>query len=206
MLARYPFWCRAAFLAGLMVIGAVLDLLRRGRAATRHKEYAFIWLTGLIGCLAGGAADFITSSISPCYFTLGKGLLGGEGFKLRAVMFGVQEGLSAGVIAGAACMYAGRRKSKHAPLAFGAMLRLLWIPIIGAVAGALLLPPAAGGSDPAGLALKLDGALLAGQLIPFVRVWWIHTGLYSGLLAGLLCLIAVVLKRRRAGAKTAAGA
>lgn len=148
----------------------------------------------------------ITSSISPSYFTLGKGLPDGDGFKLRVAMFGVQEGLSAGVIAGAVCMYAGRRKSKFSPLGFGELLALLWIPVTGAAAGALLLPLAAGGADPAGLASNMDGALPPAQVIPFVRVWWIHTGLYGGLLAGLLCLTGVVVRRRRAGAKTAAGA
>jgi hypothetical protein len=198
MLARYPFWDRAAFLAGLMVVVAALDLLRHGRAATRYKEYAFIWLTGLMGGLAGGTADLITSSISPGYFTLGKGLLGGDGFKLRVALFGLQEGLSAGVIAGAVCLYVSRRKSKYAPLGFGGLLRLLWIPILGAMAGSLLFPLAAGRSDPAGLALNLDGALPAAQVLLFLRVWWIHTGLYAGLLAGLLCLIAVTLSRRKA--------
>jgi hypothetical protein len=180
-----------------------VDFYRRGRAAARYKEYAFIWLTGLIGCLAGGTADLITSSISPSYFTLGKGLPAGDGFRLRAVLFGVQEGLSAGVIAGAVCIYAARRKSKSSPLGFAQVLALLWMPIIGAAAGALLLPLAAGRFDPAGLALKMDGALRTAEVIPFVRVWWIHTGLYGGLLAGLLWLIGVVVRRRRAGAKPA---
>jgi hypothetical protein len=201
MLGRFPFWYRAVFLAGLMAVGAVADLCRHGRAATRHKEYAFIWLTGFLGCLLGGMTDFITSSISPDYFILGKGLLGGEGFKLRAVLFGVQEGLSAGVIAGAVCVYASRRKSRCAPLPFGELLRLVSMPVACAVAGALLLPLAAGRSDPAGLALQLDRSLAPGQPGAFVRVWWIHTGLYSGLLAGMVWLIVIVLRRRKAAAK-----
>jgi hypothetical protein len=205
MLARFPFWYRAAFLAGLMAMAAALDLCRHGRAATRHKEYGFIWLTGLIGCLAGGTTDLITSSISPAYFILGKELAGGAGFELRAAMFGIQEGLSAGVIAGAVCVYVSRRKSKFAPLGIGELLGLLWMPTSCAIAASLLLPLAAGGSDPAGLALKMDGTLPAAQVPSFLRVWWIHTGLYGGLLAGLLWLIAVVLRRRRAGARMAAG-
>ena len=206
MLERFPFWIRAACLAGLMVIGAVLDVCRHGRAATRHKEYAFIWFTGLIGCLMGGTTDLITSSISPYYFTIGKGLLGGEGFERRVAMFGVQEGLSAGVIAGAVCVYVSRRKSKFAPLGFGELLRRLWMPVFCAVAGSVLFPLVAGDSDPAGLALKLDAAALAWPFSRFLRVWWIHTGLYAGLLSGLFWLIGLVVRRRRAGAKTAAGA
>jgi hypothetical protein len=204
MLERFPFWQRAAFLAGLMILGAVVDLCRHGRAATRHKEYAFICLTGLIGCLAGAITDLMTSSISPDYFTVGKGLSGGEGFERRAALFGVQEGLSAGVIAGAICLYASRRKSRFPPLAFGPLLALLWMPLACGFAGALLLPLAAGHSDPAEVALKLDGAVSAAHVPPFLRVWWTHTGLYAGLLAGVVWLIVVVLRRRRAGAKLAA--
>jgi hypothetical protein len=203
MLEHFPFWHRAAFLAGLMAAGAIVDLCLRGRASTRYKEYAFIWLTGLIGSLAGATNDLITSSICPDYFIVGKGLLGGSGFKLRAAMFGVQEGLSAGVIAGAVCVYVSRRKSKYAALGFGGLLRLLWMPVAGAVAGALLMPLVAGRFDPAGLALKFQAALPGeGHFNLVLRVWWIHLGLYAGLLAGLVLLIGVVVRRRRDGAKT----
>jgi hypothetical protein len=204
MLERFPFWDRAALLAGLMVIGAVVDMWRHGRAATRHKEYAFIWFTGLIGCLVGGATDVITSSISEDYFITGKGLSGDNGFELRVAMFGIKQGLSAGVIAGAVCVYVSRRKSKFAPLGFGGLLRLLWMPVICAVAGSVLLPLAAGHFYPAGLDLKLEGAPLIWPFWRFRLVWWIHMGLYAGLLIGLLWLIVVVVRRRRAGPEPAA--
>jgi hypothetical protein len=215
MMERFPFSYRAGLLAVLMGIGAVLDLWRHGRAATRYKEYAFIWLTGFLGCLAGGITDLLTSSISPYYFMLGKGLLGGEGFNLRVAMFGVREGMSAGVIAGAICVYVSRRKSKYPPLGFGKLLGLLWIPIVWAVAGSLLLPLLFGRSDPAGLAskfydgglaLQLDRFLVIGQTDAFLHVWWIHTGLYAGLLAGLLWLVALVFKLRRTAPAAAAAA
>jgi hypothetical protein len=205
MLERFPFWDRAACLAGLMIIGAAVDLWRHGRAATRHKEYAFICLTGLIGCLAGTINDLITSSISPDYFTAGKSLPPGEGFKRQVAMFGLQEGLSAGVIAGAVCLYVSRRKSKLPPLAFGSLLGLLWMPMACGLAGALLLPMAAGRADPAGLALKLDGAIAAAQVPPLLKVWWIHTGLYAGLLAGVIWLAVVATRRRIARSKLPPG-
>jgi hypothetical protein len=196
----FPFWDRAACLAGLMILGAGVDLWRHGRAATRHKEYAFICLTGLIGCLAGTINDLITSTISPDYFTAGKGLPGGEDFKRQVAMFGLRQGLSAGVIAGAVCLYVSRRKSKFPPLTYGSLLGLLWMPMACGLAGALLLPRAAGRSDPAGLALKLDGAMAPAQILPFLKVWWIHTGLYGGLLAGVIWLAVVATRRRTAGA------
>jgi hypothetical protein len=200
MLQRYPFWDRAAFLGGLMVVAAAFDLWRYGKAATRYKEYSFIWFTGLLGGIVGGIADLATSSISPDYFTLGKGLSGGEGFLLRAVMFGIREGISAGVIAGAISVYVSRKKSRFGPLGFGELLGLLWMPAACAVAGGLALPLVAGHSDPAELIFKLAGDLSPAQTARFLRVWWIHIGLYGGLLAGLIWLIWVVGKRRRGAA------
>lgn len=205
MLERFPFSDRLAVLAGLMALGALLDLSLHGRAATRYQEYTFVWFTGLLGCLAGATTDLITCSISPDYFRLGKGVSGGEGFAFRVAVFGIQEGLSAGVIAGALCLYVSRRKTKFAPLGYPELLGLLWMPVVCAFAGALLFPLVAGRSDPAGLALKMDGVLPAAQAPPFLRVWWIHTGLYCGLLAGVIWLIVVALKRRKARAGMAAG-
>ena len=198
MLEQFPFWDRAALLAGLMVVGAAVEWWKRGRAATRYKEYGFIWLTGFIGCLVGGANDFITSSVSPGYFVVGKGLAPGDEFHLRAVIFGVQEGLSAGVVAGAICVYVARRKSRQPPLGFDKVLGQLWKPVICAVVGALLVPLLVGGTDPAKLAARLSEAGENAAMIPaFLRVWWIHTGLYAGLLAGLIWLIAAVLLARK---------
>lgn len=198
MFEHFPFWNRAALLAGLMLVGAAVDRWRHGEAANRHKEYGFIWLTGIIGCLAGGINDLITSSISPDYFILGKGLAGGEGFRLRAVLFGVQEGLSAGVIAGAICVYVARGGSKRPPVEFNFLFRLLGRPICCAAAGALLVPVLAGHYDPAGLALKMSETEQAQTIVPaFLRVWWIHTGLYAGLLAGVLWMVAAIMVKRR---------
>ena len=193
MLERFPFWDRAALLAGLMIMGAALDRWRNGPAATRTKEYGFIWLTGAIGAVVGGVNDLITSSISPDYFILGKGLPAGEGLQMRAVLFGVKEGLSAGVIAGAICVYVARVKSRRPPLEFGSVLRLLWIPTGCALIGALVVPLTAGHSDPAGLALKLADTSQAAVFVPpFLLVWWIHTGLYAGLAGGVLWMLAKI--------------
>jgi hypothetical protein len=187
-----------------MAIAAGVDFCRHGRSAARYKEYTFIWLAGFIGCVIGGVNDLITSSISPEYFTLGKGLPGGEALNLRAAIYGLKEGLSAGVIAGAVCVYASRGKAAVPPLCFGRMLRLLWKPAAGAVVGAVLLPLIAWRFDPTGLAARLDGIIAAGPILRFRRVWWIHTGLYSGLLAGLLAMVLAVFKLRRTAAATAA--
>jgi len=197
MQERFPFLYRAALLAVLMAIAAGVDFWRHGRTAARYQEYLFIWLAGFIGCVMGGVNDLITSSISPEYFSLGKGLPGGDALNLRAAIYGLKEGLSAGVIAGAVCVYAGRGKAAVPPLCFGGMLRLLWMPAAGAVVGAVLLPLIVRRFDPMGLAARLEGIIAAEPILRFRRVWWIHTGLYSGAVAGLLALVVSALRLRR---------
>lgn len=61
----------------------------------------------------------------------------------------------------------------------------MWIPFAGAVAFALLLPLLAGKADPVHLAEKLDGVIGSEQIARFRLVWWIHSGLYAGMLLGL---------------------
>ena len=206
MQERFPFSYRAGLLAVLMAVAAGVDFWRHGRSAARYKEYLFIWLAGFIGCVMGGVNDLITSSISPEYFSLGKGLPGGEALNLRAAIYGLKEGLSAGVIAGAVCVYVARGKAAVPPLCFGGMLRLLWMPAAGAVVGAVLLPLIARHFDPAGLAARLDGIIAAEPILRFRRVWWIHTGLYSGAVAGLLDMVLAVWKLRRTAPAPAAAA
>ena len=206
MQERFPFPYRGGLLAVLMAIAAGVEFWRHGRSATRYKEYLFIWLAGSIGCVMGGVNDLITSSISPEYFSMGKGLPDGEALSLRAIIYGLKEGLSAGVIGGAVCVYASRGRATVPPLCFGGMLRLLWMPAAGAVVGAVLLPLLAGRFDPAGLAARLDGILAAGPILRFRRVWWIHTGLYSGAVAGLLAMVLAVWKLRRSAPAKAATA
>ena len=201
MLDRFPFSYRVGLLLALTMAGALADLWRNGSNATRHKEYGFIWFTGIVGAIIGTVNDLITSSLSPEFFTLGKGLAGGDGLRAHAARFGLEHGLSAGVIAGAICLYAARRKSAAPPLPYARVLALLWMPVAGAMAGAILVPVAAGSYDPAGLAVRLDGELTSAQMSAFLQVWWIHTGLYAGLLAGLVGQLFLVTRRRAAFSK-----
>jgi hypothetical protein len=51
----------------------------------------------------------------------------------------------------------------------------------------------AGGSDPLGLTIGLGPLLSTDQIARFKRVWWIHVGLYTGLVLGLS---AMIMRRR----------
>jgi hypothetical protein len=189
MFERFPFGYRVALLLGLMTVAAAIDFWRRGKEAARYREYGFIWIAGILGGLVGFANDGVTSSISPDYFTLGKGLESGADFRLRAEMYGFKAGLSAGIIGGAICLVTRPKNSGFSTAQMRRLLQTLWMPIVGAVLLGLALPIIAGGFDPMGISPGLDSLLNADQIVRFRKVWWIHTGLYAGLAIGLAAMM-----------------
>jgi hypothetical protein len=186
---RFPFFYRVALLLGLMTVAVAVDFWRHGREAAKYREYGFIWIAGILGGVVGFANDCATSSISPDYFILGKGLEAGNDLRLRAGVYGFKAGLSAGIVGGAVCLFARGRSSRFSTEQMCRLLQALWMPLVGAVLLGLALPIMAGGFDPFGLSAHLDSLLNAGQIIRFRRVWWIHTGLYAGLAIGLAAMI-----------------
>jgi hypothetical protein len=189
MLERFPFSYRVALLLGLMIVAAAIDVWRRGPNATRPREYAFIWIAGLLGGLVGLANDCVTSSLSPDYFILGKGLGAGDGLRWRAGVYGFKAGLSAGIIGGAICLVARPRNSGFSTEQMRRALLALWMPVAGAVLVGVTLPIFAGRFDPMHLSARVDSLLNADQTARFLRVWWIQTGLYAGMVLGLAAMI-----------------
>ncbi len=82
------------FLAVLMLVVSLADLYKKRGEATKFREYGFILLTGALGAAIGSMNDLITSSISPEYFTLGKGLDEGPDLRLQAGLFGTPRWVS----------------------------------------------------------------------------------------------------------------
>src|SRR5271166_198920 len=144
----FPFWYRVALLLGLMTVAAAIDFWRRGKEAARYREYGFIWIAGILGGLVGFANDYVTSSISPDYFILGKGLEPGNDLRLRAGAYGLKAGLSAGIIGGAICLVARPKNAGFSTAQMRRLLQALWMPAIGALLLGLALPIMAGGFDP----------------------------------------------------------
>jgi hypothetical protein len=190
---------RVVLLVGMMLIVALGDYSRNGRQGVKMREYGFILLAGVAGSLFGFFNDLITSSISPDYFILGKGLEAGPGLRMGAGLYGLQTGFSAGVIGGAIGLFATRRKTARPPLPVLRLLQLLWLPVAAAVVGGILLPLAFSKFDPARFAAQLEPMLNAERIGRFREVWWIHVGLYTGLAAGLTAMIVRGTKERKNG-------
>ena len=194
---HFSFSYRVALLLGLMLVVSLVDYYRNRSRAVKFREYGFIIITGAVGGVVGAVNDLITSSISPEYFTLGKGLEEIPDLRLQAGLFGMRVGFSAGIIAGAVCLYASRRKSTHPPVGFSCLLRLLWMPVAGAILCGFALPLGFSKFDPARFSAQLDSLLSAERISLFRQVWWTHVGLYAGMAIGLSAMILRAGKERR---------
>lgn len=196
MIGDFSFSSRVILLLSLMIVFAGLDLFRNGRKATRFKEYGFIVLAGIIGCCIGFFNNLMTSSISPEYFVLGKGLSEGEGLRLAAGSLGLRTGFSGGIIGGAICLFGCGRK-----VAFADLFRRFWMPVAGAIGLMLILPLVASQFDPMGYGEQLKDVATVEQVRKLLIVWWIHTGLYAGLIGGVVFMI-VTLRRKQSAVAT----
>jgi hypothetical protein len=192
-----PFSYRVALLLGLMLVVSLLDFYRNGAQAAKFREYGFILITGAIGGAVGLVNDLITSSISPEYFILGKGLEDSPNLRIQAGLYGLQVGFSAGVIGGAVCLYASRRKTAYPPAKFSRLFQMLWMPVAGAILCGIILPMGGYTFDPARFSSQLDALLNTERISRFRQVWWTHIGLYAGMVIGLTAMIFRAVKGRK---------
>jgi len=194
---HFSFLYRIILLVVLMLVVSLVDFSRKGAQATKYREYGFILITGAVGAIIGFVNDLITSSISPEYFTLGKGLEESPDLRVQAGLFGLRVGFSAGVIGGAICLYASRRKSACPPIKCSRLLQMLWMPVAGAILCGMALPLAFSNFDPARFSAQLDTLLDAEKIRRFRQVWWCHIGLYAGMVMGLATMICRAAKERK---------
>jgi hypothetical protein len=179
------YW-RLGVLAMLMSIVAGIDWRRNGAAATKWREYAFLLAAGLLGGLIGIANDLITSTISPDYFVIGKGIPADGYFRLHVVSLGFQAGLMMGMLVGGIYLIANNPKPNRRSLPLVQLFRFALPPILTAIAlaplGALLI----GRWDPLNFRSpsQLGNLLNPTQATRFLTVWGMHLGIYAGGLLG----------------------
>jgi hypothetical protein len=192
------FTTRLSILFALLSAVAAIDWWRYRSRATKWREYGFLLAAGLMGALFGVVNDHITATLSPEYFTIGKGLAAADGFRCRVTALGFQAGFGAGAIIAMSYLLANSGKRRPS-LPIRRLFRFIWPPIVAA----LLLAPV--GSwiayrvDPLGFTSLLEGMLSPAKIGRFRAVWGIHLGLYAGGLLGTLWSI-LRLRRLRAAA------
>lgn len=193
------FGVRLLVLLALMGAVAAVELWRRGAAATRWREYAFVLGVAVVGAVVGAAIDACTSRLSPAYFIDWKGIEPGEGFERRALQLGAKAGFGAGFFAAALLAFANTRRD-GAPLlrsralagrAARVLLVALSSALLLAVAAPLLELPAPVARRP----FRLDRAAS--------HAWWIHLGAYAGAAIGLAAELWRLRRARRAASRAA---
>ena len=170
---------RLGLLVLFFAVASLVELVVRGQAASRWREYLFVLACGTVGALFGVANDLVTSRISPEYFILGKGVPEGPGFLEGVIRVGIEAGFSGGAIAGCVLLYASR--GHHGLVRH--VGRILGMAALGSVAGwlACRLTPL----SRVRLEFLPDLAEPA-EASRFVTVWVMHLGIYAGVVAGLV--------------------
>jgi hypothetical protein len=197
-LLAIPFGWRLAILAGLLAAAAGVELRLRGRRAERWREYLFLSAAGLAGGVVGATNDLVTSSISPEYFALLKGIPAGGGFTEGVVALGFQAGFTAGAIGAGLLLIANRPRPARPALACRRLVR----PALRAGAAAVLAGILLGAAACLLPGVEPWGAEAAGLSPPAARrleiAASIHLGLYAGLLGGVIWGVLSIRRARRA--------
>lgn len=120
--------------ASIFILLAVIDLIRRGRCATRWREYLFLLAACAIAMAYGAINDRIASSISWEYFYYGKGLDGQLGPRVppdpaalqwAACRVGLKATWSVGLVIGVVLLLANNPKPGKPQLPYRTVLRIL---------------------------------------------------------------------------------
>jgi len=175
-------------LAALLAIAAAIawwDWRRHRQRATKWKEYGFLVSVALLGAIIGVANDTVTSRLSPEYFIYGKGIAPGPNFSKGVLELAFQAGLVAAFVGGAAYLFANNPKAGRPSLSYRQLYSLVKWPILGAILLATIL--GVGSKWFVGPQIDSEMTKVFGETktIWFWRVWYIHLGLYSGLLIGV---------------------
>jgi len=215
MLANFWHWLvfsdrgllvRVAVGVSILAAMAVRDLVRRGREAQRWREYTYLAAAAGLAMLFGAGCDLVTSSISWEYFYYGKGFFETLGpytpppaadLAREAVLLGARASWSGGLLLGVAVLIANNPRRGRPRLPYRTLYRLMPLPMLSAVGVAAIggLVVLTGLFD--GI-LGADVLRMVDQPRRFACVWGAHAGAYVGGLTGVVGVVVVILRRRRA--------
>ncbi len=200
----------ARIAAGVLIFTclAVVDVLRRGRAATRWREYLFLLAIVAIALLYGIVNDQITSRISWEYFFFGKGLAEVLGPQVppdprqlswEAAKVGMKATWTAGLLIGVAILFANNPSPTRAPLRYPRLLLAACRVILVAAACAAALGYAGSSGWLAAFSDDFRQMLRHDEMRPrrFMIAFGIHLGGYIGGLLGAAWAVITIRRERR---------
>ncbi|MFO0554634.1 MAG: hypothetical protein U0271_40025 [Polyangiaceae bacterium] len=144
--------------------------------ALRGRALAVLLAGALVFGALGASFDQITVSLSPEYFTLGKGLAP-EGLRAAVAVMGFRAALPLGAaLAGVGLL----REARGRPWR-GFVVRTLVVMSVAVALGALLMPR----FDPFDVRRDSAGVLADVACDRYLRVWGMHAGAYVGVAVAL---------------------
>ena len=194
---------------GVLIFGclAVLDLRRRGRQATRWREYLFLLTAVCVALLYGVVNDQITSRISWEYFYYGKDLapiLGDHAppdqakLSWEAAKVGLKATWTAGLLVGVAILMANNPMPDRRQLSYGKLLKRMPMIVLSTFACATLLGAVGWAGGLAALSEDFRDMVHRDLFRPyrFMAVYGIHLGGYVGGLIGMLWAVVSIRRSR----------
>ena len=161
----------------LAISVAIAEFYINKSQSNKWKEYLFVFSIGILFACFGAIHDQVTVSISPEYYSVGKGL-GLDSVRLQASLLGLKTGMYAGLIFGCIFLFLNRNWS------FETLYK--WIAFIGLSALVFLVL----GSICGFISHLMGHSVLPSSVenMKFLVVWGWHIGLYTGATLGLLTL------------------
>jgi hypothetical protein len=182
----------------IFAILAAFDLAKRGKAATRWREYLFLLAVVAAAVLYGIINDNLAVSISPEYFVYGKGIGPSGSLRWEACKVGMKAAFSAGLIIGATMLIAnnprrGRRQLRYEKL-FALLSGIFLCAATGAVTGAAIGWFGGWNWVSNDLAVIWREGLFRPR--PFMLVYGMNLGGYAGAGMGTVAVVAYILAEK----------
>jgi hypothetical protein len=169
------------FVGGAIILGFIAyDVLKNGRGATRLREYGFIFAVVIATMAYAILHDMITMTISPEYFTHGKGL-SAEHLRWNVSELAMKAAIGPGAFVAMTYVLANNPSNTRAQLRYMQLARFLIFPVGFAILGAITFG-ILGALDVRDLRHEIEGAIPNAS--SFIMVWGVHWGTYVGGLIG----------------------
>ena len=200
---------RIAAGASVLLVMALVDLRRRGRQATRWREYVFLLFVVAVAILYAILNDQVTCSISWEYFyyhdpsmseAIGPLNYGQSpspaAVHLAAIRLAAKDAWTAGLIIGVAMLFANNPSKRFPQLPYRRLGRLAMLPL----GCAILLSIVLGLAGWVGLLATFFEEFIRYDVFRpqrYITVFAAHLGLYAGGLIGTIWAVIAVRVRRQ---------
>jgi hypothetical protein len=186
---------------------AIVDYVRNGKAATRWREYAFLFACTALAMLYGGLNDQVSSRISWEYFYYGKELgpiLGPQtppdafALSVEAAKVGMAATWSAGLIIGAALLIANNPRPNRPRLSYRGLFFMIGLVATLAIGLSIVLTLIGYAGGLAWMSSDFQEMQKANLWRPrhFMATYGEHLGGYVGGLLGIVTTCVLIVKKR----------